>query len=177
MAGYEVIDVVNENDEVVGTIERTPEWNQTRHTLHRWVNVFVCRSDGTFVIQRRGLNKKRPLNFDSAVGGLAPTGLTLEQAAAKEMQEELGLSGQLTFIGKLKDPDPVTGALTAFGYLYEIVHDGPYTNWEIEAERLEYFTPQELDYMTQRFPYMFNTGLIEAWKLYKEVKGLKYESN
>lgn len=170
---YEVIDVVNENDEVVGTVERTPEWNATRPTVHRYANVFVLRTDGTFVIQRRGAKRQRPLNFDTAVGGLAPTGMTMEQVAAKEMQEELGIAGPLTYIGKVKDFNPVTGALAGFGYIYEIEHDGPYSNWEEEAERLEYFTAKELDYMTGRFPYMFNTGLIAAWKLYKTVKGQK----
>ena len=170
---FEVIDVVDENDMIIGSIERTPAWNASRHTLHRFIDIFVKTSDGRFVIQQRAAHKKKPLVFNSPVGGLVTQGLTYEQAAQKELLEELGLHEPVQYVGSFKDYHPETGKLAAFAQLFEVTSDGPFTGWEAEAERLETFTVDELNHMTQRFPYLFTSGFLKAWTLYCDAKALQ----
>lgn len=166
---YEIVDIVDENDLVIGTIERTPEWNKNRTTIHRYVNVFVRLSDGRFVLQQRAAHKARPLVFDCAVGGLVSSGMTYEQAAQKELKEEMGLDETVNLVGSFTDLNG-TDKISAFAQLFEVVSDGPFSGWEEEAVRLEVFTLEEMDHLSKRFPYLFTNGFLEAWDLYKRFK-------
>lgn len=166
---YELIDIVNEHDEVIGNIERTPAWDKNTANVFRVVAALIWRTDGRLLVQRRALHKSAPLKFDASFGGMATTGLTPDQAAAKELQEELGLTQPLALLAKIKSYRE-DASLRAFIYLYTLQHDGPYTNWEDEAERLEFFTPEEMDHMTARFPYMFTQGMLEIWQFYRQMQ-------
>lgn len=163
----EMIDIVDENDNVIRTIERTAEWNKTRSDLHRFVDVFVRLSDGRFLMQQRAAHKKKPLVFNSPVGGLVSAGHSYEQAAQKELKEELGIDDKVQFVCAFRDTNPETGKLAGLAQLFEVTSDGPFTGWEAEAERLEIFTAEELDHMTWRFPYLFTSGFLNAWTLYR----------
>lgn len=168
---FEIIDIVDKNDQIIGTIERTPEWNANRPTIHRFVDVFVRLSDGRFLMQQRAASKsKKPLVFNSPAGGLVVTGQSYEQAAQKELMEELGITTPVKFVADFQDQSPETGELSAFAKLFEVESDGPFTGWEKEAERLEIFTFEELTYMTMRFPYLFTSGFLNAWKLYCRIQ-------
>jgi 8-oxo-dGTP pyrophosphatase MutT (NUDIX family) len=166
---FELVDIVDENDVVVGTIERTPEWNKTRHTIHRYVDIFVKLSDGRFLMQQRLAHKKGGLKFNSPVGGLVTSGLSYEQAAKKELKEELGLDATVNFVAAFHERHDETDKIMAFAQLFEITSDGPFTGWEEEAERLEIFTADELNYMTERFPYLFVSGFLKGWAIYRQI--------
>lgn len=168
----ELIDLVDENDVVIGTVERTPEWNASRSTLHRFVDVFVRLSDSRFLMQQRAIHKKKPLTFNSPVGGLVSAGMSYAEAAQKELKEELGINQPVQLVGNFQDFHPQTGQLAAFAQLFEVTSDGPFTGWEAEAERLEFFTADELNHMTQRFPYLFTSGFLKAWSLYRNVRAV-----
>lgn len=170
---YELLDVVDENDAIQGTIERTPEWNKTRPTIHRIANVLIFNSEGKLLVQQRGKHKPMgALLFDASVGGMVSSGQTYAAAAEKEAVEELGYTGPLEFVTKFKHIDPTTQKLSAFHGLFEAVFDGPYQNWEAEAERLEFLSIEEAKMMTQRFPYLFTPGFRDALKAYIEAKDL-----
>jgi len=169
---YELLDIVDENDVVVGTVERTPEWNKTRPTIHRFVHVYVWTDDGRLVVQQRSSKKSsNPLKYDAAVGGLVASGQGYQAEAHREMAEELGITGDLTEICPILDIDPTTGTLRAHARIFELTHNGPYTNWQAEAERLEYFHPTELTATMERFPYLFCLGFINSWAAYCRARG------
>ena len=164
---FELVDVVDENDNVIGVVERTPEWNKTRPTICRVVNVIVWNSKGEMVVQQRSKNKSMgALLFDTSVGGLVTSGLTYEEAAKKEMEEELGIDATLKFVDKFTYIDPETGKVRGHHHVFECVSDGPYENWQEEAERLEFMTKEEIDTYIKRFPYLFTKGFKEVYKLY-----------
>ena len=158
---YEIIDIVNERDEVVGQVERTPEWDKLRPTPYRFINILIRRRDGHFVLQQRSHKKNNnPLRYGASVGGLLSQGEDYLEAAQREMQEELGIDVPLKEVGKVvltKDDKLVSHCM-----LYEAVYDGEFTGWEEEAERLEFMTLDELKFMTQRFPYLFTRNLVQA---------------
>lgn len=168
---HELIDVVDENDNMLKTIERTPEWNKTRPTIYRVVQAFVFTTEGKLVVQQRSRNKPfGPLLFDSSVGGLVTSGLSYEKALQKEAGEELGIQGEFSFVSAFKEKE---GDKTICHiHLFEKIDNGPYTNWEDEAERLEFMTLEEAITMAFRFPYLLTGGFAESLKQYKAAKGL-----
>lgn len=169
MSQYEMIDIVDENDNVIKTIERTPEWNAERLDIHRYVNVLVFNSEGKILVQQRSHKKAAgPLRFDTSVGGMLSAGQSYEEAAYKEMGEELGIESPLTFITKFAEQ--IDGKTTAFGGLFVTCHDGPYSNWEKEAERLEFMEIEEAEKLMERFPYLFTPGFIHALKEYLKAQ-------
>ena len=167
MTKYELIDVVNEADEIIGAIERTPEWNKTRPTACRLINVFVWNTKGQLVLQQRARHKAvSPLLLDTSVGGLVTSGLSYEQAARIEMSEELGIETELQYVAKFSYYCPETAILKGHHCLFECSSDGPYLNWENEAERLEFMTLQEVEKHLTHSPYLFTVGFQEAFKAY-----------
>jgi isopentenyldiphosphate isomerase len=171
MSKYELIDIVDDNDNIIKTIERTPEWNKSRPDTFRVVNVFVWTTDGKVVVQQRSRRKSAgPLQFDTSVGGLVTSGLSYKEAAIKEMKEELGLEGELKFVSSFKDIISDTGRVFSHNHLFEIISDGPYRNWEDEAERLEFMTLDEAKELSKRYPYLFTPGFVSALDAYLAVQ-------
>ena len=167
MSEYEHIDVVDEQDNIVGTIDRTPEWNKTRPTIFRLVNILVQNDKGEFLLQQRHHTKNQsPLRFDTAVGGLVTSGLSYKEAAQKEMREEFGVEAPLTEITKFTYKYPETKQVRGHHMVYIAHHNGPFSNWEAEAERLEWMAMDEIKHMTSRFPYLFTPGFMRAFEEY-----------
>lgn len=88
-AGIEYLDIVNEQDVVVG--------RDTRHNvhanyqMHRGVHIFVINSERQILIQRRALAKvDYPGYLDVSVGAQVSAGESYEEAARRELGEELG---------------------------------------------------------------------------------------
>lgn len=61
--------------------------------IHRVAHVLVFSSDGALLLQRRSPEKKvQPGKWDTSVGGHVPKGEGYEDAAYREMAEEIGLT-------------------------------------------------------------------------------------
>ncbi len=123
MSGTELVDIVDRDDNVIGQATRA---EMRRDNLaHRAVYVVVRTSDDGVVVHRRADWKDvYPGRWDICFGGVLAAGEGWDDAAARELAEEAGISGPL---------QPVTsgvfddGATTVVGRAYELVHDGPYS--------------------------------------------------
>lgn len=152
----EMIDIVDENDIVIDTKPRTKDIQDT--AIIRWVTVIIVTSDGKIVSQQRKSTKTyAPLRFEASVGGTVIAGDDYETSAVKEMEEELGINVPLVYLGKYTAKN--NERIIAHSSLHIGLSDGPFKNWEIEAERLEYFTFKELEFLVDRLPYMFSYGI------------------
>ncbi|MPY63970.1 NUDIX hydrolase [Streptomyces spongiae] len=85
----ELIERVDEQDRVVGVVDRAEAIS--RHWLHRIATV-VCRDpEGRILVHRRADDMSRfPGQYHWLTGGAVDVGETYEQAAARELAEELG---------------------------------------------------------------------------------------
>ena len=101
----EILDIVDENDEVVG---QAPRGEATARGLrHRCVFIEARDPAGRLFVHRRTATKLVfPSHYDMFVGGVVGAGETYDEAALREAEEELGVSG-------LPRPTPL------FKYLYE----------------------------------------------------------
>ncbi|MET8859442.1 NUDIX domain-containing protein [Streptomyces sp. NPDC004579] len=86
----ELVERVDAHDRVLGVVSRQDAVREG--WLHR-VGVVVCRDrQGRFLVHRRAEQLSRfPGHYELGVGGAAGVGESYEQAAARELGEELGV--------------------------------------------------------------------------------------
>ena len=104
----ELLDIVDENDEIIGTIARS-DMMQLQHTPGRYlraIDVFIQRSNGDIFLPRRAPHKKiAPGGLDASASGHIASGETYDQACIREIYEETGLSvtmDDLILIGTIR---------------------------------------------------------------------------
>ncbi|MER7663200.1 MULTISPECIES: NUDIX domain-containing protein [unclassified Streptomyces] len=113
----EILDVVDASDRVVGQARRGDVY--ARGLRHRCVFIQARDAQGRVFVHRRTPTKLVfPSLYDMFVGGVVGAGETYDDAALREAEEELGVSG-------LPRPTPL------FRFLYE---DGPRTWWSAVYE-------------------------------------------
>ncbi|OSC56208.1 NUDIX hydrolase [Streptomyces sp. 4F] len=91
-AADEILDVVDENDRVVGQARRGDVY--ARGLRHRCVFVWVRDARGRVFVHRRTATKLVfPSLYDMFVGGVVGSGESYDDAALREAEEELGVTG------------------------------------------------------------------------------------
>ena len=137
----EIFDICDAEDRVIGQARRADV--HARNLLHRAVHVWVFRSNGQLVAQRRSASKDQyPNALTSSASGHLDAGEDYLTAAIRELGEELGLRGvKLQFAVKL----PASPA-TAYEHtvLYTITTDAPLTPDAGEVAGLELYSKAEL---------------------------------
>jgi len=132
----EIFDVCNEHDEVVSQATRAHV--HANDLLHRAVHIWIVNSKNELLVHYRSEGKDQyPHCYTSSASGHLDAGETYEQAAHRELKEELDLAGDLTFVTKLS-----AGPETAFEHsaLYLLKTDHPPKPDPGEIERIEYWT-------------------------------------
>lgn len=103
----ELLDLVNDNDEIIGTIWRSEYDKLLTENIGniRAVDLFLQNSKGEIWIPKRTAHKKiAPNGLDYSAGGHVSSGETYTEAMVKEISEELNLdlaSEDLELLGKL----------------------------------------------------------------------------
>lgn len=88
----EILDIVDENDEVVGQATRGEA--TARGLRHRCAFIEARDADGRIFVHRRTATKLVfPSHYDMFVGGVVGAGETYGEAALREAEEELGVTG------------------------------------------------------------------------------------
>ncbi|MEV6671605.1 NUDIX domain-containing protein [Streptomyces sp. NPDC051162] len=107
----EVLDIVDEQDRVVGQAPRGEAY--ARGLRHRCVFVRARDAAGRVFVHRRTAQKLVfPSRYDMFVGGVVGAGESYDEAALREAEEELGVSG-------LPAPTP----------LFRFLYDAPGQSW------------------------------------------------
>jgi len=104
----ELLEVVNEEGKIIQTLPRSVIHGNPL-LMHRVVHILVFNNDGALLFQKRSMNKDvAPGKWDTSVGGHVNAGETIEEAARREMEEELGITS------------------CALKFLYSYIHSNPY---------------------------------------------------
>jgi len=166
----EQVDIVNENDDVVGIVSK-----QIAHRdglLHRTVISEVIGSDGSWTLVKQASDRQDAGQFVSPIGGHVQSNESVEDALRREGNEEYGLEGDLSFkcIGKKIYRRDVNGKKEHHYFiLFEIYSDKkPLLNEE--SIGYEKFTKEQLKQELKDNPKKFGDAfhfLVETF--YKEL--------
>ena len=122
-AGDELVDVVDEHDRVVATVTRRRM--RAERLRHRAVFIVVASSAGRLLVHRRSDGKDLwPGRWDVAVGGVVGAGEAYDDAARRELAEELGIDAPRrcrSAPARYADDD-----VDLVARCYRVVHDGPF---------------------------------------------------
>jgi 16S rRNA (adenine1518-N6/adenine1519-N6)-dimethyltransferase len=161
-ASAERFPVVDENDRQIGTSSRLEV--HENNFRHRAVHILIFNHSGEILLQKRSPWKDRhPLLWDSSAAGHVEANEDYDEAAARELMEELGASARLERIGKLPASDK-TGQ--EFIVLYRGEHDRPFTFPGEEITAVQFFPAEIVERWVQNKPEDFAPGFIECWHLF-----------
>lgn len=90
LIGYKKVIVVDENDNEIGTEYMMDAIK--KGMIRRATRVYVFNESGQLLVQQRSKNVLKPLMLDQSAAGHVDIGETYEQAAYRELLEELGLN-------------------------------------------------------------------------------------
>jgi len=117
----EWFDVVDEQDNVLRSAPRSEVHGQG--LLHRASHIWVFNSSNELLIHLRAAGKEEePLKWTSSAAGHLAAGESYASAAERELQEELGLQAELTYLTKLPSGPEIGYEHTA---LFSCVSDDP----------------------------------------------------
>jgi isopentenyldiphosphate isomerase len=146
----ELVDIVDEADRVVATATRR-EMRADR-LRHRCVAIVVRHPDGRVLVHRRSDDKDVwPGRWDLAVGGVVAQGETYDEAAVRELAEEVGITGvEPRFVRHRIYTD---ADVREQARLYEVTWDGPLHFVDGEVVEARWVTRDELAALVAREPF------------------------
>jgi 16S rRNA (adenine1518-N6/adenine1519-N6)-dimethyltransferase len=165
-AASERFAVVDGQDRVVGDAPRAEvHGNNLRH---RAVHILVFNHLGELFLQKRSCRKDRhPRLWDSSAAGHVDAGEDYDVAAHRELQEELGVSAELTRLVKLAASEK-TGQ--EFIWLYHARHDGPFELARSEIEYGDFFPADVVSDWVKVRPNDFAPAFVECWQAFGAAK-------
>jgi len=156
------LDIINENDEVVGQGEDLDM--HKKELLHRSVHTLIVKNNKFYLRKRAADRPRYPNYYTTPVGVHVLSGQTYEQVAKESLEKMYGLSLTLKFLGIVRVHDEYENEIS-YTYAVEI------TDEEIKPTNNEYgefFTANEIDNLakTEKItPYV-----LEAIKLHFKLK-------
>jgi isopentenyl-diphosphate delta-isomerase type 1 len=142
----EMLEIVDENGRVIG-LEARSKCHGDPSLVHRAVHVFLRDHEGRFLLQKRAMTKDiQPGKWDTSVGGHLDPGETYEVAAARELNEELGVRLEDVHCTLVRKHDYVwrSPVETELVRTFETTYDGPFRLHPEELEDGRFWTEDEL---------------------------------
>lgn len=159
----EMFDVVDEQDRVLRQAPRSEV--HARRWLHRASHIFVFNSAGQLLVHRRSATKDEcPLLHTSSASGHLAAGEGYEEAAVRELAEELGLHSPVHFLAVI----PANGAETSFehsGLFYCITDETPQFD-PVEIESGEFLGLDEIQRRIESRPGDFTPCFRTLFRWY-----------
>ncbi|MEU9133650.1 NUDIX domain-containing protein [Kitasatospora sp. NPDC048540] len=160
----ELLDVVDAQDRVIGTAPRGEVYR--RGLTHRCVFILVRDAQGRIFTHRRTEQKLfAPGAYDCFVGGVVGSGESYAEAAVREAEEELGVSGIR--------PEPLFRFLFEDGAglswwcdVHQAVWDGPVSPQAEEVAWHDWLTEPELARRLAQWEFVPDG--VETWRRYLE---------
>lgn len=91
MVEHELLNLVDENDQIIGNVDRAEVYEKDIHNV-RVIGIFIVDDEGKVLLQKRSEKKFYcPNGYDFSVAGHVHYGESYEDAAHREAREELGV--------------------------------------------------------------------------------------
>lgn len=165
---HELLDVVDENDRVVGV--KTRGEIHARGLMHRAVHILVFNRRGEVFLQKRSMSKdEQPGKWDSSAAGHVDSGEQYLDCACRELGEELGIAVEQPPQPLFKLPaSNLTGNEHCRVYRYR--HDGPLELQPDEIDAGAWLDPAEMDRRVAAQDPDMTTALRLIWQRYRALE-------
>jgi isopentenyl-diphosphate delta-isomerase type 1 len=162
----EYLDVVDENDNIIGKATRSEVHSTGK--IHRAVHVFVFNFKGELLLELRPLSKKQYPGQWCDVCGHVGAGESYEEAAKKELKEEIGVECELRKFCDLRkryknDNENIR--------LFLCQCDGPFKINPKEVERIEFFGLEQIKKDVETGKKTLTPGTLLLFKEYCKRTG------
>ncbi|MFJ9177442.1 NUDIX hydrolase [Streptomyces sp. NPDC102360] len=163
----EILDIVDEQDRVVGQAPRGEAY--AKHLRHRCAFILARNPAGDIFVHRRTPTKLVfPSHYDMFVGGVVGAGETYDEAALREAEEELGVSG-------LPQPTPLFTFLyegdagqSWWSYVYEVTFALPVRPQVEEIDWHAFLSPADLERRIGEWDWTPDgLAAYERWKTHR----------
>lgn len=160
----EYFDIVNEKDEVVGIISEKDQ-DKVKPNQLRFINIIIQNDKGEILVPKRTANKRLfPNCYDFSVGGHVNSGETYEQAAYRELEEELGIKNVI--LKKEAYFSPYSSNSNTFQTLYTLKYNKEITKFDKnEIDKIFYMTIEKIKNLMIEKPEMFKTDYFMVMKV------------
>ena len=137
----ELVEVIDGAGRVIRTVRRAEM--RAGRLRHRTVFIAVIGGDGRLLVHRRAADKDVwPSRWDLAAGGVVGVGEAWDDAARRELAEELGVVGvELEPLGSAAYEDEDVAVL---GHVYVARTDGPFRFADGEVTEARFVTADEV---------------------------------
>ena len=160
----EIFDIVDERDRVIGQASRA----QTHRDgfLHRAIHVFATDDAGLLFLQRRALDKESaPGLWSSSCSGHVDSGETYDQAALRELVEEIGLTLTARELRLRLSISPCPATENEFVRLYTCNAPASLLPDPIEVIDSQWIDQDELQKWILREPKAFSASFLHLYGL------------
>lgn len=162
--------VVDEDDNVVGCASRSE--CHRRGLIHRSVYVIVVNERGEIFLQKRSIKKDLyPGYYACSATGHVEYGESYENAAKRELKEELGIEAPIKMIGKFKCFSDIEREISA---LFVCHYNGPLNLNSEEVSGGEFVDIKEVRRLLESGEKKFAYGSILALREFLKHIGGNY---
>lgn len=160
--------VVDEDDNVLGHASRSE--CHSKGLIHRSVHVIVVNDKGEVFLQKRSMKKDLyPGYYTCSATGHVEYGESYEEAARRELMEELGIEASLKKICKFRCFSDIEREITA---LFVCSHNGPFRLNSDEVSGGEFVSSDGIRKILESGEKKFAYGAVLALKVFlKHVEG------
>lgn len=163
-----LIMIVDESDRPVGSATKKEAWDQG--LIHRIVRIMIENRKGQILLQHRTPTKDiYPNCWDNSVAGHVDAGEEYEQAAVRELREELGLEGlDYAEIGRYRSDETWNGhRFNRFSRVYKIKADVvPARLEEGKIDDARWFSVEDVKQLLSDHPDQVSDGLRQVIERY-----------
>ncbi len=142
----EFLDVVDDYDEVVSSASADEVYEKRLN--HRIAHVLIFNSKGELLLQMRSAMKKFcPGHWVTSAGGHVQKGESYEQAAKRELKEELGIDVPLTLLDECAYDHY---KMRKFLHVFRGIHEGPFKFDAEEVAGSRFFSVEDVRDMVKK---------------------------
>jgi isopentenyldiphosphate isomerase len=157
--------IVDENDQPIGAATKDKIWE--KGLWHRIIRVMVEDNEGRILLQKRSTKLElSPGRWAESASGHADEGDDYNQAAKRELEEEIGLKDvTLEELGSWQSTGDFQGRiLNRFNKAYRVNLNQPFEPviQEKEVSEVRWFSLDELKDLIKNHPEKVTRGLVEV---------------
>jgi isopentenyldiphosphate isomerase len=167
---HELLDVVDADDLVIGAMERG-EIHRKR-LYHRSVHVFLIDEAGRIYLQKRSIEKaEHPGKWDSSASGHVDSGESYEEAAARELEEEIGVKASPERVLRIRGSEETGMEHSVLFQVHRNPADPDPCPNPREILEGRFYTIEEIEAGLASNPQDFSPSFMLLYRLYLERTG------